>query len=1077
MNEESRMLKQAAGKAGMMIYNSLAGEHELSWELEDALKMTLSPKSASIAALTLIYALSQTHLEHEDDRRSILRHWERIVQPQGQLRFLPVIPLALRLLRAVPPMASFRLLDVLIGAAQQTKTPGHVSDIIQGLVEDRKQLGVYHTLPASATLMAHLAVPEDDQRWSSPQRAVDFRMADYSCGCGELLTAAYRRLRELHQEQGQDPSSIHHQMMSNAITAVDVLPASVAIAATELDLLEAKPKGTPSNLTRAITLQQGPITNQAHRLGKKTLLEDEKKPKQRPVGLGSLDLLDPSSLRNQERQPLGRKLPYKKPKPVELAVKSQDLVIMNPPYTRPTGAAGMDRNIPGGKPGVPPTSPQELRKMELRMSKIRKAAQAGVGTGLALHFSQIADLMVKPGGTIALLLPMSAVTTYNENINSNEGWSSFRRKLVERYRNIRIISIAGFEDSKSNFSHDTGIAEIMLIAQRTLPGEHPDREGHFINLTERPESQAEAARVAQAINQAVAELKKGPYCNHSPESSAPESSAPEISAREIILNGKKGGIAIRAEISEKEIWPMVRVLDPGLIQAAGELSKGIIRTSPGSPPTIIPTTLLEQIAVHGNPTPRIDFYLEPETPGNPVHGVLRWHESATQRALEVQINEKMSPRKAQESIRPESGERKMEQLMSRLHLNNNFRYNSQPTAACMTPEPSIGGQGWPNLVLGERRQEKALAVWLNTCLGLLTHWSRSNRTQNGLGYLNRLQTGKLPVLDVTQLTNRQLDRMEKIFEQVKESPMLPANEAWQDPIRAQLDQRVLTEVLELKREAVDWIRDLRNRWCMEPTVQARKGGSACRQQNMDKLRELVGAGGTQSWEEETMADQMAEPVGAQMAEPRHLMVPAAKMAEEVQAEEVQAEEVQPVKVQAVKTNRTHEKLRKNSMDEQPTGPTGTDPWVAEPKTPTEQPIPEIEAEVPPKTPAEPKSHRRPDQSKPVRNKPEIPTSPILRELSEIFQFEVHAVCKTVGRAGKKSTEYNLRTECGPVHIGPVSNILKQKAFRNIIADAIYRVVLEQKPARNWEPIAEKILQASVKIKHRATRAEPITLHE
>ena len=112
---------------------------------------------------------------------------------------------------------------------------------------------------------------------------------------------------------------------------------------------------------------------------------------------------------------------------------------------------------------------------------------------------------------------------------------------------------------------------------------------------------------------------------------------------------------------------------------------------------------------------------------------------------------------------------------------------------------------------------------MNTSLGLLTHWSRSNRTQNGLGYLNRLQTGKLPVLDVTQLTNPQLDRMEKIFEQVKELPMLPANEAWQDPIRAELDQRVLTEVLELEMETVDWITNLRNRWCREPTVQARKG--------------------------------------------------------------------------------------------------------------------------------------------------------------------------------------------------------------------------------------------------------------
>ena len=156
-------------------------------------------------------------------------------------------------------------------------------------------------------------------------------------------------------------------------------------------------QGPPSNQTRAITLQQGPITNQAHRLGRKekktlledgkTLLEDGKKPKQRPVGLGSLDLLDPRSLRNQERQPLGRKL-----------------------------------------------------------------------------------------------------------------------------------------------------------------GEHPDRAGHFINLTERPESQAEAARVARAINQAVAELKQGPHCNHS---------------REIILNGKKGGLRYERRSRRKRYGPWYESWTPG----------------------------------------------------------------------------------------------------------------------------------------------------------------------------------------------------------------------------------------------------------------------------------------------------------------------------------------------------------------------------------------------------------------------------------------------------------------------------------------------------------------------------------
>ena len=405
-------------------------------------------------------------------------------------------------------------------------------------------------------------------------------------------------------------------------------------------------------------------------------------------------------------------------------------------------------------------------------------------------------------------------------------------------------------------------------------------------------------------------------------------------------------------------------------------------------------------------------------------------------------------------------ERKLEQLMSRLHINDNFRYNSQPTAACMTPEPSIGGKSWPNVVLREKRQEKALAVWLNTSLGLITHWSRSNRTQNGLGYLSRRQTGNLPVLDVTQLTNSQLNRMEQIFEQVKELPMLPANEAWQDPIRAELDRRVLTEVLELDPETVDRTRELRNRWCLEPTVQARKGGVANRQQDMDKLRELVGTNETHGWgeeilHEETMAAQaaaihrtggittLAEPATAQMAV-------AAKAAAEAQPVEAAVQRVETTEdpaaaeVQPVEAAEQPEAVEaKPAMDDEPSAIT-----VDEQKTPAEQPIAEVEPET--------------LQDKSVENKSEI-----LRELSDIFQFEVHAVCKTM----KNSMEYNIRTEYGPVHIGSVSNILKQKAFRNIIADTINRVVPEQKPARSWEAIAEKILQASVKVKYQATNTQ------
>ena len=52
--------------------------------------------------------------------------------------------------------------------------------------------------------------------------------------------------------------------------------------------------------------------------------------------------------------------------------------------------------------------------------------------------------------------------------------------------------------------------------------------------------------------------------------------------------------------------------------------------------------------------------------------------------------------------------------------------------------------------------------------------------------------------------------------------MLPANEAWRDSARQELDRRLLTEVLDLDDEAVEQLAILRNQWCREPTVTGTK---------------------------------------------------------------------------------------------------------------------------------------------------------------------------------------------------------------------------------------------------------------
>ena len=48
--------------------------------------------------------------------------------------------------------------------------------------------------------------------------------------------------------------------------------------------------------------------------------------------------------------------------------------------------------------------------------------------------------------------------------------------------------------------------------------------------------------------------------------------------------------------------------------------------------------------------------------------------------------------------------------------------------------------------------------------------------------------------------------------------MLPTNEAYRDPVRQELDHRLMTEVLGLDDSAVEQLAILRNQWCREPTV-------------------------------------------------------------------------------------------------------------------------------------------------------------------------------------------------------------------------------------------------------------------
>ncbi|WP_419552473.1 hypothetical protein [Candidatus Poriferisodalis sp.] len=82
-------------------------------------------------------------------------------------------------------------------------------ELFQRLISDRSEAASYYTRPAVAEFLAHITVNEGVQLPASARSLVlgdadplgeTFRIADFACGTGTLLRAAYRRVRSLARD-------------------------------------------------------------------------------------------------------------------------------------------------------------------------------------------------------------------------------------------------------------------------------------------------------------------------------------------------------------------------------------------------------------------------------------------------------------------------------------------------------------------------------------------------------------------------------------------------------------------------------------------------------------------------------------------------------------------------------------------------------------------------------------------------------------------------------------------------------------------------------------------------------------
>ena len=784
---DAKAREQTAKMTAAILINALAFQQNLdgfsSAVIVDGRKETLTVKSIS-------QIRQPDGTLHPDD---VITEWKNILK----INYWPIFHIASKLLLLIPTRSAINILDAMAKTAnriqQYTRQNDLAGTLFQRLIADRQTLATYYTRPESTTLAACLAVP-DNLNWKDPETLKNYHIADYACGSGGLVLAAYQRARELHRNHGGNPDALHAHMMENSLTACDIMPAAVHLTSSLLTSVAPRERYTG---TRCVLYPFGGTGE----------FDNKRKPL---VDIGSLELLDLQTSKYQAVLPLNEQMAMgameeRRAIEVEMAPLSQSLVIMNPPFTTPTNHAADH-----AKPGNPAyaafnTKQGEQKAMSEKVKRLARGTISDGNAGLGSNFSQIAHNMVKPNGHIALILPLSSVLGGTWDGQQEWSWQKLRRLLSDSYNDIIVVSIAQSKDIDASFSADTNIAEAMIVARRLAHNEDALRRAYFVNLHHRPVSKLAAQETARAIRRAIEGLTR------------------LGNAAEIRVGNEIIGAVQLDEASRYNSWPTARVANVGLVKVAKSLAAGQLNLPQLARPIAIPMKPTGKIGQIGplardiNEAGRGPFETKKGANSGTEWPMLWERDSAVQTKMSTAPDTTGIVRddKADAAV-------KLWNKASHLHINITFRFNSNPTIAGYTERTTLGGRAWPNLKMGNPEMEKATCAWLNGTIGLVSYWAESNRVQSGRGTVSITTLANIPTLDVTKLEPARLAAAAQIYDDLGEQRMLPANEAWRDPVRQELDRRLLLEVLGLDDAAVEQLGILRNQWCREPTVTGTK---------------------------------------------------------------------------------------------------------------------------------------------------------------------------------------------------------------------------------------------------------------
>ncbi len=713
--------------------------------------------------------------------------WDDILQ----INYWAIFAIARDIVNQLPAYDAAQILDRLRDTAQSINAGGAIfahdltGRIFQRLIADRKYLATFYTLPASAALLARLAVAKlNGIDWADANAIGKLRVADFTCGTGALLSAVYEQFAGRHERAGGEPTALHKAMMEDVLYGCDVMPSAIHISGATLSGIQ---PGLGFDLSRLYAMPYGRQADGS-------------------IQIGSLELLQSSSvmtlfnMNDPARRTGSRGEETASQVPVEFPDESFDIVIMNPPFTRSTNHGGAHHDVVNPAFAAFGAPAADQTRMGDRLNRLGSDNCYHGNAGLASAFAAVANRKLNPGGVFAFVLPLVAA--------AGQSWDKFRRMLTAEYTDISVISIAAANFDSISFSADTGLGECLIIARKRVGDEPKAARAQFTSLRQRPQDIAQASIVATAMldNPDVRRIEDGPY-----------------GGEPLSLGAEKIGETLDMPQSADGKLSAVRLYDASVAQTAYSLTQSTLWLPAQPQPLELKMARLGSVGKRGLVSRDI---IEPPTRGpfdkiepsaTATYPALWNHNARKETRIICEPDSQLQVRRGLEDKAAA-----VWNTASRAHHNVEFGFASQPLCVAITEFPSIGGRAWPNIQFADARFDYAFALWGNSTLGILMHWWHASLQHAGRGAISIRAAESLPILDLRALTDAQLATAQEIFDEFRELELQPAYLADADANRALLDRRVVCDMLGFDAAVYEGVRMLAAKWCAEPSVHGGK---------------------------------------------------------------------------------------------------------------------------------------------------------------------------------------------------------------------------------------------------------------